>query len=205
MRIIHHRVFSFSNMPRLAKKQTAKLVCLLAGISLLFASPVLLGDQNDPKLDELFRQLHLVKGQQVGDEITDQIWVLWRESGNPEIDALMDQGITAMREARLRSAVDIFDQIVAMAPDFAEGWNKRATVYYFLQEYEKSAADVRKTLSLEPRHFGAISGLGLIFLSLEYYKGALEAFERAVDINPHLIGPRQQIRRIKEILRNDPA
>lgn len=188
-----------------AARQSAKLVCLLAVISALFASSPALGDQNDPRLDELFEQLHIVKGQPAGDEITDKIWALWRESGDSEIDALMQRGIAAMRERRLHSAVDIFNQVVKMAPEFAEGWNKRATVYFFLREYEKSAADVRATLLLEPRHFGATAGLGLIFLSLEHYQGALEAFERALDINPHLIGPKQQIRLIREILRNDPA
>jgi len=161
-------------------------------------------DQNDPRLTELFAKLQLIQEQRTADEVTDQIWEIWRDAGDPEINALMREGIAEMNTRRLRRAVRIFDQIVHQAPDFAEGWNKRATVYFFLREFEKSAQDVRKTLMLEPRHFGATAGLGLIFLELEYFESALEAFKKALEINPHLPGPKQQIIRIKQIL-NNPA
>ncbi len=180
----------------------------LSFVAALFALAVtfpVASDQNDPKLDELFQQLLTVQDQQTGDSLTDEIWAIWRDSGNPDINALMSEGITAMQSGRLNEAVRVFDQIVEMAPDFAEGWNKRATVYFFLSEYERSAADVRETLLLEPRHFGATAGLGLIFLEIQHFEGALEAFERALEINPHLIGPKMQIRRIKQLLLDDPA
>ena len=171
----------------------------------LCSSPIAIADQNDPRLDELFKQLHIEKGQKAGNEITDQIWEIWRESSDDEINNLMYAGVSAMATGRLRRAERIFDEIVYKAPEFAEGWNKRATIYYFLQEYQKSAADVRQTLLLEPRHFGATAGLGLIFLSLDYYESALEAFQQALDINPHLTGPKQQIKRLEEYLNDDPA
>ena len=171
----------------------------------LCSSPIAIADQNDPRLDELFKQLHIEKGQKAGNEITDQIWEIWRESSDDEINNLMYAGVSAMATGRLRRAERIFDEIVYKAPEFAEGWNKRATIYYFLQEYQKSAADVRQTLLLEPRHFGATAGLGLIFLSLDYYESALEAFQQALDINPHLTGPKQQIKRLEDYLNDDPA
>ena len=171
----------------------------------LCSSPIAIADQNDPRLDELFKQLHIVKSQKAGNEITDQIWEIWRESSDDEINKLMRAGVSAMKTGRLRRAERIFDEIVYKAPEFAEGWNKRATIYYFLQEYQKSAADVRQTLLLERRHFGATAGLGLIFLSLDYYESALEAFQQALDINPHLTGPKQQIKRLEEYLNDDPA
>ena len=171
----------------------------------LCSSPIAIADQNDPRLDELFKQLHIEKGQKAGNEITDQIWEIWRESSDDEINNLMYAGVSAMATGRLRRAERIFDEIVYKAPEFAEGWNKRATIYYFLREYQKSAADVRQTLLLEPRHFGATAGLGLIFLSLDYYESALEAFQQALDINPHLTGPKQQIKRLEEYLNDDPA
>ena len=171
----------------------------------LCSSPIAIADQNDPRLDELFKQLHIVKGQKAGNEITDQIWEIWRESSDDEINKLMYAGVSAMTTGRLRRAERIFDEIIYKAPEFAEGWNKRATIYYFLQEYQKSAADVRQTLLLEPRHFGATAGLGLIFLSLDYYESALEAFQQALDINPHLTGPKQQIKRLEDYLNDDPA
>ena len=171
----------------------------------LCSSPISIADQNDPRLNELFEQLHMVESQKVGNEITDQIWEIWRESSDDEINKLMYAGVSAMATGRLRRAERIFDEIVYKAPEFAEGWNKRATIYYFLQEYQKSAADVRQTLLLEPRHFGATAGLGLIFLSLDYYESALEAFQQALDINPHLTGPKQQIKRLEDFLNDDPA
>ncbi len=171
----------------------------------LCSSPIAIADQNDPRLDELFKQLHIEKGQKAGNEITDQIWEIWRESSDDEINNLMYAGVSAMATGRLRRAERIFDEIVYKAPEFAEGWNKRATIYYFLREYQKSAADVRQTLLLEPRHFGATAGLGLIFLSLDYYESALEAFQQALDINPHLTGPKQQIKRLEDYLNDDPA
>jgi tetratricopeptide (TPR) repeat protein len=171
----------------------------------LCSSPISIADQNDPRLNELFKQLHIVESQEAGNEITDQIWEIWRESSDDEINKLMLAGLSAMTTGRLRRAERIFDEIVYKAPEFAEGWNKRATIYYFLQEYQKSAADVRQTLLLEPRHFGATAGLGLIFLSLDYYESALGAFQQALDINPHLTGPKQQIKRLEEYLNDDPA
>ena len=171
----------------------------------LCSSPIAIADQNDQRLDELFKQLHMVKNQEAGNDITDQIWKIWRESSDDEINNLMHAGVSAMATGRLRRAERIFDEIIYKAPEFAEGWNKRATVYYFRREYQKSATDVRQTLLLEPRHFGATAGLGLIFLSLNYYESALEAFQQALDINPHLTGPKQQIKRLEEYLNDDPA
>ncbi len=192
-------------LPIFSIKTTLSLHTLAVSLLFLSAFTPALSDQNDPRLDALFEQLHVVEDQQSGDRITDEIWEIWRDSGNDEINRLMREGVISMQTGRLHRAVRIFDRIIELAPEFAEGWNKRATVYYFLQEFEKSAADVRQTLQLEPRHFGATAGLGLIFLEVEYYENALEAFERALDINPHLTGPKYQIERIQNLLLNDPA
>ncbi len=162
-------------------------------------------DQNDPRLNDLFEQLQTVGSQSAADEITDEIWGIWRQSSDEEINQMMKAGISAMRNAQLAEAERIFDEIVTKAPEFAEGWNKRATVYYFLREFEKSASDIRQTLLLEPRHFGAIAGLGLIFLQLDYHESALETFKQVLDIHPHLPGPRIQIEKLMEYLENDPV
>ena len=163
-------------------------------------------DQNDPRLEDLFKQLHTAPDQTTGEAITDQIWAIWREyPADAEVGELMSAGVQAMTTGRLRRAERIFDAVILRAPNFAEGWNKRATVLYFLRQYEKSAEDVRQTLLLEPRHFGATAGLGLIFLSLNYPKSAIEAFEKALEINPHLTGPRMQIKRLRDYLEDDPV
>ncbi len=182
-----------------------RLATSLLAIIALFVSKYGWTDQNDPELNDLFEQLQTVESQSAADEITDKIWSIWRQSPDEDINQMMKIGISAMQNARLVEAKKIFDDIVTKAPDFAEGWNKRATVYYFLREFEKSASDIRQTLLLEPRHFGAISGLGLIFIQLDYPESALETFKQALEIHPHLPGPKIQIKRLKEYLENDPV
>ena len=100
----------------------------------------------------------------------------------------MGQGINAMSRNDMRAALGKFDQIVKIAPAFAEGWNKRATVHYLLGNYPESLHDIEKTLNLEPRHFGALSGRGLVLLELDQLKGALESFESALEIYPKATG-----------------
>ena len=91
--------------------------------------------------------------------------------------------------------------MVVIAPDFAEGWNKRATVHYLMGNYDKSLSDVAKTLALEPRHFGALSGRGLIYIELEDEKRALEAFEEALAIHPNLVSAAINAKALRERLR----
>ena len=174
-------------------------------LAVLVFSPSLVADQNDPELDNLFIQLHAAEDQAEGDEITDQIWGIWRAHADPEISEMMDSGIRLMTAGRLRQAERVFTDIIEQDPGYAEGWNKRATVRYFLGQHSLSAADIHRCLILEDRHFGAISGLGLIYFSQDNLKRAKEAFQKAIDINPHLTGPRMQIKRLEEILMDDPV
>ena len=174
-------------------------------LAILVFSPSLVADQNDPELDNLFIQLHAAEDQAEGDEITDQIWGIWRAHADPEISEMMDSGIRLMTAGRLRQAERVFTDIIEQDPGYAEGWNKRATVRYFLGQHSLSAADIHRCLILEDRHFGAISGLGLIYFSQDNLKRAKEAFQKAIDINPHLTGPRMQIKRLEEILMDDPV
>jgi tetratricopeptide (TPR) repeat protein len=98
-----------------------------------------------------------------------------------------------MAAEQLPVALDYFNRLVTLAPDFAEAWNKRATVYYLMGDYRASVLDIERTLELEPRHFGALSGLGLIYDAIEEPAAALRSFEAAVAINPHLDSTRQRI------------
>jgi tetratricopeptide (TPR) repeat protein len=130
------------------------------------------------------------------------MWTIWLRSGNDQIDTLMAEGIRLMEAEQYPEAVEVFDQIIARAPKFAEGYNKRATVYYLMLEFEKSIADIHQTLELNPVHFGALSGMGLCYLGLVEPRQALEWFERAVAVNPNMDTIQSYIQQIREFLRN---
>ena len=128
------------------------------------------------------------------------LWLLWSRSGNPAVDAMMAQGVAAMQAGRRAEAIELFSQAIGNEPDFAEGWNKRATVYFLAGEYEKSIADCHEVLKRNPRHFGALSGLGQIYESLRRYEDALAWFRRALAVNPNLLGVEMEIKRIEALL-----
>jgi tetratricopeptide (TPR) repeat protein len=130
------------------------------------------------------------------------MWTIWLRSGNGQIDTLMAEGVRLLELEHYSEAAEIFDQIIASAPQFAEGYNKRATVYYLMQEFEKSIADIHTTLELNPSHFGALSGMGLCYLGLEEPRQALRWFERAIAVNPNMATIQSYIQQIREFLKN---
>ena len=131
-----------------------------------------------------------------------RIWQIWHESGSDTIDLLMGQGIGMMSRGDHNGALVKFDTIIELAPDFAEGWNKRATIYFLIGDYPASVNDIVKTLELEPRHFGALAGLGLIYDAIDKPEGALKAYRRALAIHPHLSHARERIKVLKKILKD---
>jgi len=161
-------------------------------------SALVVADQTDKRLDTLFGLLHETENPRAGEQITRQIWIIWREVDNENTDALMDKGIRDMSLQRYDQALIAFNKVVEIAPTYAEGWNKRATLLFLMGEYVGSVADVKRTLALEPRHFGAWSGLGLIYTHLDNDAAALRAFEQALEVNPHLSGARYNIESIKK-------
>lgn len=155
-------------------------------------------DQNDPRLDALFAQLQEAGSGAVAEALDRRIWAIWLESGSAIVDLMMAEGLKAMAVGRNNAALEAFDAAVETAPDFAEGWNKRATVYFLLGDYETSRRDAEKTLELEPRHFGAMSGLGAISLAQDRPDEALGWFRRALEIHPHLEGVETKTRSLEE-------
>jgi tetratricopeptide (TPR) repeat protein len=121
------------------------------------------------------------------------LWQLWHQSGDAKLDALLRDGIAAMERQDLRAAEEIFSRLITTAPQFAEGWNKRATVRYLVKDYDGSIADCRETLARNPNHFGALSGQGLCHLALAEYAEAAALFRRALAVHPHLGGARQNL------------
>lgn len=157
---------------------------LLALLFVALAAPAARADQKDPRLPGLFDELKRAPSNDAATEIESQIRTIWFQSGDPEIDKLLDAGSEAMNARDYPAALDAFTRIVKKRPDFAEGWNRRATLYYVMGEYQKSLDDIDRTLALEPRHFGALSGLGLVDLHLDRIEDAAKAYERVLAINP---------------------
>ena len=157
-------------------------------------------NQNDTRLDSLFSQLQITGSGQKARTIEKFIWKIWRESGDESVDQLMVDGVKAMGGGNYEGALIAFNSIVEGAPSFAEGWNKRATLYWLMGDFEKSVEDINRTLALEPRHFGALSGLAMIRESQERPLDALQAFERALEIYPAMPNAAERIRKLNRQL-----
>jgi tetratricopeptide (TPR) repeat protein len=154
-------------------------------------------------LDKLFADLKTAESRAAAKDIENSIWELWMESGDQQVDKLMGYSVAAMNARAFQVAVDFLDAIVKMKPDFAEGWNKRATVYWLLDDYGKSIADIEQTLALEPRHFGALSGLGMIMRSLGEKRKALTAFKQALEVDPNLEDLKDSVKTLEDELGKD--
>jgi tetratricopeptide (TPR) repeat protein len=128
------------------------------------------------------------------------VWQVWSRSGDPAIDQLFAKGLEQLNAREGEQAVATFSEIIRRKPEFAEGWNKRATVYYLLGEYQKSLADCDEVMKRNPYHFGALSGYGMIYMQLDQPAIALEYFERALRVNPNLESTRQTIEMLKTLL-----
>lgn len=133
------------------------------------------------------------------------LWLLWTRSGDAGIDALMARATEEMQAGRYGAAIALLDDIVARKPDFAEGWNRRATVHYLAGDLQRSIADCDQVLKRNPGHFGALSGLGQIYLQLQDDAKALEWFRRALEVNPNMVGVEMNIRMLEERLRSPRA
>jgi tetratricopeptide (TPR) repeat protein len=131
------------------------------------------------------------------------VWQLWSRSGDPEVDTLLKSGIRHMDDGQMGQAVEIFTRITERQPDFAEGWNKRATAYYLMGDYDQSLKDCDEVLKRNPQHFGALSGYGLIYVKRGDLEHALEYFQRALEINPNMESVEQTIELIRYKLGKD--
>ncbi len=137
-------------------------------------------------LDFLFEALKVAPDETSAKAIEERILALWIVSNSDTANLLMTRVKTALDAEDLDLALKLLDAIVKIKPDYAEGWNRRATVHYMKKEYGAALADLAQTLALEPRHFGALSGLGMILQDVGDDRHALEVFRRALAINPHL-------------------
>src|SRR5918996_5224145 len=121
------------------------------------------------------------------------LWRSWCRSGDAEIDRIFRAGVEAMQRQQLAEAEELFSRVIELRPDFAEGWNKRATVRFMMQDFQASIADCQQTLARNPNHFGAASGQGLCHMSLGEFREAAICFRRALEIHPHLTAVRHNL------------
>ena len=128
------------------------------------------------------------------------MWQIWERSGNQQVDRLYQTGVEQMRSGDLRKAIATFTRIIELKPGFAEGWNKRATLYFLAGEYRKSLADCAQVILRNPHHFGALAGYGQIYLKLEDYARSLEYFQRALEVNPNMDSVRLNILLLEQLV-----
>nr|WP_252929367.1 tetratricopeptide repeat protein [Aliihoeflea sp. 40Bstr573] len=144
-------------------------------------------------LDDLFHDLKRSGNEAAAARIAERIQREWTSSGSRSIDLLMKWAAVAMQARKFNTALDFLDQVVALSPDYAEGWNRRATVHFMMDNYALSMADIDRTLRLEPRHFGALAGMAQILQRSGRKEPALKAYERVLDVYPMMRNAQEQV------------
>jgi len=187
---------------------------VVAAAALLAAEPVLAQSKNwvePPKelpraqrgdrtknLDFLFEALKIAPDATSAKHIEDRIWALWVSSGGDTANLLMTRAKAATESQNVDLALKLLAAIVVIRPDYVEGWNRRATLHYMKKDYSRSLADLREVLAREPRHFGAMAGLGLIMQELGDDKRALDVYRRLIAIHPHMQRIPDLVKTLKE-------
>ena len=160
---------------------------LSLALTLTLASGPVVADQSDPGLDRLFEELQRTGDAAEADRLTNEIWQRWvAHDSDQRADELMRSGMGLMNRGLLAQAEQVFSTLIDARPDFAEAWNKRATIRFLRGDDVGSRQDIIRVIDLEPRHFGALSGLGMIHMRTGDLQAALQAFEAALRVNPHL-------------------
>ena len=169
-------------------------------ISLLFASKIALADQNDPRLNNLFKKLNETENQDEIRDLISDIWNIWYEVDDPKVIEYFEKGIQAMNLRNYPLAIRFFNNLIEEDPNFAEGWNKRATVHFMMGNFDQSMQDIIKTLELEPRHFGALDGMGLIFIHQGQFQQAIDVYDKMLKIFPFSVKTMDKKERIQSFI-----
>ena len=173
---------------------------LFVTISLLFASKIALADQNDPRLNNLFKKLNETENQDEIRDLISDIWNIWYEVDDPKVIEYFEKGIQAMNLRNYPLAIRFFNNLIDEDPNFAEGWNKRATVHFMMGNFDQSMQDIIKTLELEPRHFGALDGMGLIFIHQGQFQQAIDVYDKMLEIFPFSVKTMDKKERIQSFI-----
>lgn len=180
----------------LTSLRTAVAVAAVAAAAL--AGPAATADQTAPELEGLFSALRTSTDPHEAIKIEFQVWKLWLQHPDSLARDTMTRGIRSMQSGDYQGALATFDDLVERNPEFAEAWNKRATVHYLLGNDEASVADIVETLELEPRHFGALSGLALIYERNDQPAAAASALRRALAVHPQMGGGERRLKRLED-------
>ena len=158
-------------------------------------------NDRDIRLNQLFNELKVNKAK-VASIVEQEIWSLWSTHPTDEkLTARLEEGSMFVRNQQPKRAREIFTEVINLDENWAEAWNKRATVLYMLGEYQKSQDDIDKVLELEPRHFGALAGQGMVNIKLKNYEKAIRSYEEAQEIYPSMKTPDAMIKQMKEIIK----
>ena len=174
---------------------------ILGIIILLLSTSILSANDRDVELDKLF--LELKKNiPSLSSGIAQQIWMLWStHPTDQKLTSILDEGSRLVQDQKLVRAIDVFSDAIELDPTWAEAWNKRATVYYMIGEFQKSQDDIDKVLELESRHFGALAGQGMVNIKLKNYDKAKKSYQKAQEIYPAMRSSKVMIEQIEELIK----
>ena len=169
----------------------------------IFNVTSLSAEDKDIKLNKLFNELK-VDNISLSYQVEQKIWKIWSTHTNDEkLTAMLAEGSELVNRQKFKEAIIIFSKVIDLDPKWAEAWNKRATIYYMVGEFQKSQNDIDKVLELESRHFGALAGQGLVNIQLENYEKAIMSYEKAQQIYPTMKSPKIMIKQIKELIKRE--
>ena len=170
----------------------------------MFSSSIFADDNHQKEIDKLFIQLKSALNFENSKKIEDKIWNLWTtHPSKNNLTKLLADGSSAMMDNKLETAYNKFTEVIEMDPNWAEAWNKRATVLYLMGKYELSQADIDKVLELERRHFGALSGQGLVQTALNNYQKAIDSYIEVHKVHPNMKSPLIMIKQLQEQIKRE--
>ena len=174
-----------------------KIIIILS----LFLTFSVKADEQQKQLEKLFNDLK-INNFSLASGVEKKIWKIWSTHPNSkDLTMMLTIGSDHINNQKLEKAIEIFSDVIDLDPSWAEAWNKRATVYYMIGEFEKSQADINKVLELESRHFGALAGQGLVNIELENYEKAIKSYQQAQEIYPSMQSPKIMIEKIKKLIK----
>ncbi|MDA8866959.1 tetratricopeptide repeat protein [Candidatus Pelagibacter sp.] len=174
---------------------------ILVIILLFLSTSFLSANERDAQLDKLFNKLKK-NIPSLSQNIAEQIWILWStHPTDQKLTYILDEGSRLVQDRQLNRAIDVFTEAIELDPTWAEAWNKRATAFYIVGEFQKSQDDIDKVLELEKRHFGALAGQGMVNIKLKNYDKAKRSYQKAQEIYPAMKSSKVMIKQIEELIK----